>query len=603
MKIGARWSPADIGLLAAGAGLLVLSGIFVRAGLGGGPPGTRAAATSRSPAAGPALPETGVGPAPIANFVLPGGDFVKAGETTRVNGFGAPQTEPFVLVVPPPAGVPVETFISWNYVLNGAPPATDTIFVNGNSVIGALVGTGVPDLCWGKTGGVSYIASFPGFGPTVPGPNVIAGATDKPLGGDPLAFGEGLSILVVYAAGGPPANVDVYAGYTSTESNGGAPATAVYAFTNVFPGGSAHFFINALDGQQAADDFLINGFLQSGVLAGTFAPGDAWVGLLGPNPIDNLYDHGNDAIGPPVLPAGSGGLVATTPQILDCIGHSFGAIAFPLASSCGNAILEVGEECDPPGSITCPQGSPAMAFLPCNPDCTCPPTPSTTTTTTPTTSTTTTTVCTPTTENCSNGIDDDCDMLIDCADPDCLPARCEAPPRPACTTDADCPPVPGGGQNRCLCPDIRKDPSTIRFGSAGLDVFSSHGRVVPGSSINVMTSEVKWLVTNDATGEIVWEGTLQPGDLTPNAKGTLFRFSDRDAKSGQGIRDGIYKAKIHITRGGTSYGYKLQAYGDMAANTGPRMTIQFYIGNPPHPFVHTELWNQLSWGWKATGFD
>ncbi len=54
--------------------------------------------------------------------------------------------------------------------------------------------------------------------------------------------------------------------------------------------------------------------------------------------------------------------------------------------ACGNGTIEAGEECDPPGSVTCPPGSPAMAFLACTGNCTCP------TTTTTTTSTTTTTL-------------------------------------------------------------------------------------------------------------------------------------------------------------------------------------------------------------------
>jgi hypothetical protein len=58
---------------------------------------------------------------------------------------------------------------------------------------------------------------------------------------------------------------------------------------------------------------------------------------------------------------------------------------------CGNEVLDPGEECDPPGSITCPPGSPAGAFLPCNAECTCEQLGTTTTTTSTTTSTTTTT--------------------------------------------------------------------------------------------------------------------------------------------------------------------------------------------------------------------
>ena len=61
-----------------------------------------------------------------------------------------------------------------------------------------------------------------------------------------------------------------------------------------------------------------------------------------------------------------------------------------VAQVCGDNQVDSPEECDPPGSITCPPGSPMAAFLPCNLDCTCPTLP-------PTTSTTTTTVAPPTT--------------------------------------------------------------------------------------------------------------------------------------------------------------------------------------------------------------
>src|SRR5215813_13876820 len=47
-------------------------------------------------------------------------------------------------------------------------------------------------------------------------------------------------------------------------------------------------------------------------------------------------------------------------------------VALAQTSSCGNAFLDPGEQCDPPGSLTCPGGSPGGAMLPCNADCQCP---------------------------------------------------------------------------------------------------------------------------------------------------------------------------------------------------------------------------------------
>ena len=46
-------------------------------------------------------------------------------------------------------------------------------------------------------------------------------------------------------------------------------------------------------------------------------------------------------------------------------------VAWAQESSCGNAIIDPGEECDPPGSLTCPPGSATGSFA-CGSDCTCP---------------------------------------------------------------------------------------------------------------------------------------------------------------------------------------------------------------------------------------
>ena len=286
----------------------------------------------------PMAAETGLGPAPFFNDQGPGADFIKAGVTTRVfNSYTNGQTEPFMLTVPalPAGAVVVETFISWNYLLNGTPPATDAVTVNGNPVTGTLVGTGSPDLCWGKDGVASYMAggvtSFVNPGPA-PVNVTIGGATDKPLGTDPNAYGEGLTILVVYEVPGDPwRNVDLYRGYTSTESGPIFPiAAATLNYTVQYQGGDFHFFVNGPDGQLAPDSFLIDGINRGGQVSGTGAATDAWQGLLGPSAsgVDNMYDHANDDISA-FLTSPDPSLNISTYGIYDCVGHSFAAISFP----------------------------------------------------------------------------------------------------------------------------------------------------------------------------------------------------------------------------------------------------------------------------------
>ncbi len=289
--------------------------------------------------------ETGFGPDPVFSHKGFGAGFLTAGSSTRASTPPG-QSDPFVLVTPPlfPPSTEVAVFIQWSYLLDGAPPATDTIFVNGTAVVGELCGSGTPDLCWGKDGGAGYLAILPaGAGIVIQGgPNTIASATDKPLGADPLAWGEGLTILTVFEF--PPAvapvfrTVDIYCGYTSTESDPlrSGMALAPMNFSNVYHGGDLIYFINAIDGQlgPASEGFFINGTNVGGLLSGTTAADDAWSGLFGPAPSDNLYDHGIGDLtflGPLVLP-GATGLLAWTqraPAGADCIGHTLGAVSFP----------------------------------------------------------------------------------------------------------------------------------------------------------------------------------------------------------------------------------------------------------------------------------
>jgi hypothetical protein len=101
--------------------------------------------------------------------------------------------------------------------------------------------------------------------------------------------------------------------------------------------------------------------------------------------------------------------------------------------ACGNGVLDPGEECDPPGSLTCPgEGSPGGAFTACGATCQCGAV-TTSTTTTPTSSTTTTT--SPGGAFCGNGV----------VDPG---EQCDPPGSFTCTD----PTSPGGALLQC-CPD------------------------------------------------------------------------------------------------------------------------------------------------------
>jgi len=330
-------------------------------------------ASGGSTASSVLLPETGLGPAPVLTYCAPGADFDATGVTTRavVTHPGVPpQTPVFVLTGPvaPAACTVVDVIAVWNWLLLGPPPPLDTIVINGTAVTGTLVGSGSPDLCWGKSGGAAYMV--PGLVGivTLGGPNTIAGATDKPLGGDPAAYGEGITLFVLYECPGAPArNVDIYAGYVSTESGAvvGDAAWSI-AFTKPYVCGDLHLFLNAMDGQSPLpgfdDEFFVTGIPLGGVLPGTLAPGNAWQGLLGtppgPPPVtDWLYDHGDGDLSLLIpLPALLPGLAFDTirPAVGDCIGHSLMAVSFPTAVA--TAAFFNGGGGNPPGysAVTSP---------------------------------------------------------------------------------------------------------------------------------------------------------------------------------------------------------------------------------------------------------
>jgi len=220
-----------------------------------------------------------------------------------------------------------------------------------------------------------------------------------------------------------------------------------------------------------------------------------------------------------------------------------------------------------------------------------------TTTTTTIVTTTTTVPCVPTgpeAGNCGDMTDNDCNGLIDCADPACGLSTCVGGTnnhQPCSTPQGQVACVNGGGQ--CQCPIILKDPTAIKFGppGAGLDQLTSHGRIIITDPVDVAGSEIGWLVSN-ARGPI-YGALLPPFSMRVFQTHKLFTYKNPDALT----KGGVYKAQIRITRYGISYGYKVEAYGDMSAATDPQMALQFYIGKRPTPGIHNGAWTRTKFGW------
>jgi len=171
-------------------------------------------------------------------------------------------------------------------------------------------------------------------------------------------------------------------------------------------------------------------------------------------------------------------------------------------------------------------------------------------------------------------IDNDCNGLIDCADPSC--------------------------SNIFPCKRASKDPTVIKFGSAGrLDRIRGHAKLTT-PPVDLTTTPVGVLLSN--LNGAIYSKDLAAGMLIGNPNGTIFRFRNPDARTS----GGLYGVKIKRNIDGMSYTFSFAAYGDLSAATDPNMRLQFYIGTDPNAAADGRIfitldtpWTKTANGWRA----
>ena len=282
----------------------------------------------------------------------------------------------------------------------------------------------------------------------------------------------------------------------------------------------------------------------------------------------------------------------------------------PVTPCCGNDDNETGEDCDGTDDLACP----GTCFAPGHPnECLCVSPDCGDGFTDPNKGEQCDPPLIPPDELCDNDIDDDGDGLVDCEDPDC-PAFCKYngmldPNAPfdinePCMSHRDCR-LKFGTSAQCLsqgtcgfnclltnmCSRIDRDPARIRFGTkpGQLDFLLVHGRFVIQRVPNPTTEGVQVSLSND--DGMIFAGMLLPGEMT--LKGKNYVFKDKTAKELGGIM--YVRMKFKMKRGSLNMIFKVKAYGDLSAATGPLMTFRLSSGTEG-AFQKAE-WTEWRKGW------
>lgn len=174
----------------------------------------------------------------------------------------------------------------------------------------------------------------------------------------------------------------------------------------------------------------------------------------------------------------------------------------------------------------------------------------------------------PSSETCNNQIDDDGDLLIDCADPECQTVGLT-------TCGETCELVPPCGR-------IRRDPAQIKFDDLPkLDFFKLHGRV-PIDPLSIVVEDIGFAVILSNINGTIYEATVTPAQLVDKAPKQRWKYKNNEAKDGldpPGPQQGLARVRMKVRQidGVDFLTFGIKAYSDFSAATDAQMSSQVYM--------------------------
>jgi len=216
------------------------------------------------------------------------------------------------------------------------------------------------------------------------------------------------------------------------------------------------------------------------------------------------------------------------------------------AQTCGNGVVEVGEECDPPGA-----------------------------------------------ESCTNFMDDDADGLVDCQDSDCLPEAVGA----MVVCGSQCRAVPA-------CQPLLDDPAKIKFRMpTRLDKLFLYGRAAPSRELDVFNSPCGFMIGNNY-GVIYSSPWIMGYEMKYNTAQTKFVYRAKYDGTPK-IRYFMIKKFMNYVTGLPEYFLKIKLEADLQAANPiesvyteedlSQMFSMYQVGDAP--FYINAAWERRNYGW------